>query len=136
MTLGVFWARYDLVLHAKRLREIDAKYTFLIEYQKWNWLVSKVPEKAQIQLLRGHNHGDDCWTCQDWRQHMIDWIKENKPQEVYEAVLDKIQIIHDTPNESFESAVARLLSQEELNDFQQAGYFKSIPKKGESKESQ
>ena len=95
-----------------------------------------MPEKAQIQLLRGHNHGDDCWTCQDWRQHMIDWIKENKPQEVYEAVLDKIQIIHDTPNESFESAVARLLSQEELNDFQQAGYFKSIPKKGESKESQ
>ena len=80
MTLGLFWSRYELELHAKRLREIDAKYTFLIEYQKWNWLVSKVPEKAQIQLLRGHNHGDDCWTCQDWRQHMIDWINENKPQ--------------------------------------------------------
>ena len=36
MTLGLFWSRYELELHAKRLREIDAKYTFLIEYQKWN----------------------------------------------------------------------------------------------------
>lgn len=47
MTLGLFWSRYELELHAKRLREIDAKYTFLIEYQKWNWLVSKVPEKRR-----------------------------------------------------------------------------------------
>ena len=27
MTIGLFWSRYELELHEKNLREIDAKYT-------------------------------------------------------------------------------------------------------------
>ena len=46
MTLGLFWSRYELELHEKNLREIDAKYTYLIHYEMWNWLIAKIPEKG------------------------------------------------------------------------------------------
>ena len=79
MTIGLFWSRYELELHEKNLREIDAKYTFLIHYEMWNWLIAKIPEKVQIQILRGHNHGEESWSCRQWVEHMLDWLKENKP---------------------------------------------------------
>jgi hypothetical protein len=93
MTLGLFWSRYELELHEKNLREIDAKYTYLIHYEMWNWLIAKIPEKVQVQILRGHNHGEGSWSCRQWVEHMLEWLKENKPADVYNAVLDKIEIV-------------------------------------------
>ena len=76
MTLGLFWSRYELELHEKNLREIDAKYTYLIHYEMWNWLIAKIPEKVQVQILRGHNHGEGSWSCRQWVEHMLEWLKK------------------------------------------------------------
>ena len=127
MTLGLFWSRYELELHEKNLREIDAKCTYLIHYEMWNWLIAKIPEKVQVQILRGHNHGEGSWSCRQWVEHMLEWLKENKPADVYNAVLDKIEIVRSQPVEEAERHVARTLSDAELAEMQAAGYFKSVP---------
>lgn len=90
-------------------------------------------EQAQIQILRGHNHGEDSWTCRKWLDHMLDWIKENKPPAVYDAVIDKIHMIEDKPIEELEKQAARNISPEELEKLQRAGYFQCIeaPNKSE-----
>lgn len=127
MTLGLFWSRYELELHEKHLREIDAKYEYLIQYEKWNWLIAKIPEKVQIQILHGHNHGDGSWSCRQWVEHMLGWLKENKPADIYDAVIDKIFIVRSQPIEEAERHVARTLSDAELAEMKAAGYFQSIP---------
>ncbi|MBC3536978.1 hypothetical protein [Megasphaera hominis] len=135
MTLGLFWSRYELELHGQHLREIDAKYEYLIQYEMWNWLIAKIPEKVQIQILRGHNHGEQSWSCHDWVIHMLEWLKENKSAEVYDAVIDKISIVKAQPREEAERHAARTLSDSELAAMQAAGYFKGIERrtKGEEK---
>ena len=64
---------------------------------------------------------------------MLDWIKENKPPAVYDAVIDKIHMIEDKPIEELEKQAARNISPEELEKLQRAGYFQCIeaPKKSE-----
>ena len=58
---------------------------------------------------------------------MLEWLKENKPADVYNAVLDKIEIVRSQPVEEAERHVARTLSDAELAEMQAAGYFKSVP---------
>ena len=89
MTLSLFWSRYTLELREQHLRDVDELYHYLIARERWNWFLAKIPEQAQIQILRGHNHGEDSWTCRKWLDHMLDWIKENKPPAVYDAVIGK-----------------------------------------------
>ncbi len=75
MTLSLFWSRYTLELREQHLRDVDELYHYLIARERWNWFLAKIPEQAQIQILRGHNHGEDSWTCRKWLDHMLDWIK-------------------------------------------------------------
>lgn len=103
MTLSLFWSRYTLELREQHLRDVDELYHYLIARERWNWFLAKIPEQAQIQILRGHNHGEDSWTCRKWLDHMLDWIKENKPPAVYDAVIDKIHMIEDKPIEELEN---------------------------------
>lgn len=58
---------------------------------------------------------------------MLDWLKENKPADIYNAVLDKIAIVRSQPVEEAERHAARTLSDDELAEMQAAGYFKSVP---------
>lgn len=129
MTLSLFWSRYTLELREQHLRAVDEKYQYLIARERWNWLLAKIPESEQIRILRGHNHGDAAWTCKVWLEHMIEWIRENKSTAVYEAVLDKIEIIKMKTIEELEKQAAYGLSPEELRYFQDAGYFQWISEK-------
>ena len=133
MTLSLFWSRYTLELREQHLRDVDELYHYLIARERWNWFLAKIPEQAQIQILRGHNHGEDSWTCRKWLDHMLDWIKENKPPAVYDAVIDKIHMIEDKPIKELEKQAARNISPEELEKLQRAGYFQCIeaPNKSE-----
>lgn len=76
MTLSLFWSRYTLELHERHLRDVDAMYRYVIAREKWNWFLSQIPEKEQVQILRGHNHGDESWSCRKWLDHMLEWMKE------------------------------------------------------------
>lgn len=129
MTLSLFWSRYILELREQHLRAIDEKYQYVIAGERWNWLLAKIPESEQIRILRGHNHGDTAWTCKVWLEHMIEWIRENKSTAVYEAILDKIEIIKMKTVEELEKQAAYGLSPEELRSFQDAGYFQWISEK-------
>ncbi|MCI1248195.1 MAG: hypothetical protein LKG17_04685 [Megasphaera sp.] len=126
MTLSLFWSRYTLELHEQHIRPVDELYHYLIAREKWNWFLAKIPEQEQIQILRGHNHGENMWTCRKWLDHMADWIKDNKPPTVYEAVVEKIRLIDAKPIEELEKQAARNISPEELLKLQQAGYFLCI----------
>lgn len=66
---------------------------------------------------------------------MLEWLKENKSAEVYDAVIDKISIVKAQPREEAERHAARTLSDSELAAMQAAGYFKGIERrtKGEEK---
>ncbi|ERT56921.1 MULTISPECIES: hypothetical protein [Megasphaera] len=123
MTLSLFWSRYLVELHAEHLRKIDEEYRFLIAKEKWSWFVSKIPEDIQIRILRGHNHGPSSWTCRMWLNQMLAWLKEDKPQAVYEAVAARIRELDNKGADYFEKTAARSLSQEELAAFRKAGYF-------------
>ena len=101
MTLSLFWSRYTLELREQHLRDVDELYHYLIARERWNWSWPR-SGTGQIQILRGHNHGEDSWTCRKWLDHMLDWIKENKPPAVYDAVIDKIHMIEDKPIEELE----------------------------------
>jgi hypothetical protein len=126
MTLSLFWSRYILELHEQHVRPIDELYMYLIAREKWNWFLSKIPESEQVQILRGHNHGTDVWTCREWLNHMLEWIKENKPHNIYESVVDKIHIIEDKPIKELEKSAVRTISEEELEKLKQVGYFHGI----------
>ena len=106
MTLSLFWSRYTLELQEQHLREVDAFYHYLIARERWNWLLAKIPEQDQIKILCGHNHGKDAWTCRTWFDHMLEWIKANKPPAVYDAVVDKIHMIEEKPIEELEKQAA------------------------------
>ena len=89
MTLSLFWSRYTLELREQHLRDVDELYHYLIARERWNWFLAKIPEQAQIQILRGHNHGEDSWTCRKWLDHMLDWIKDDMredPQQIVEKL--------------------------------------------------
>lgn len=123
MTLSLFWSRYTLELHEQHIRPVDELYRYVIAREKWSWLLAKVPEQEQIQILRGHNHGESMWTCRKWLDHMVEWIKDNKSRAVYEAVVEKIRIIEAKPIEELEKQAVHAISPEELGELQQAGYF-------------
>ena len=110
MTLSLFWSRYTLELHDRHIRAIDEMYQYLIAREKWNWFLAKIPEQEQVRILRGHNLGAEAWTCRKWLDHMLEWIKENKPLE------------------DLEKQAAHSLSPEELQRLQQAGYFQWLKK--------
>ena len=57
---------------------------------------------------------------------MLDWIKENKPPAVYDAVMDKVKIMAEKPITELEKQAARNISNEELMKLQQAGYFQCV----------
>lgn len=126
MTLSLFWSRYTLELQEQHLREVDAFYHYLIARERWNWLLAKIPEQDQIKILCGHNHGKDAWTCRTWFDHMLEWIKANKPPAVYDAVVDKIHMIEEKPIEKLEKQAARNISPEELEKLHRAGYFQCV----------
>lgn len=126
MTLSLFWSRYTLELHERHLRDVDAMYRYVIAREKWNWFLSQIPEKEQVQILRGHNHGNESWSCRKWLDHMLEWIKENKPAAVYDAVAERIRAIDSKPIEELEKQAAHSLSREELQTLQKAGYFRCI----------
>lgn len=126
MTLSLFWSRYTLELHERNLRDVDVMYHYIIAREKWDWFLSQIPEKEQVQILRGHNHGDTSWTCRKWLDHMLEWMKENKPAAVYEAVAERVRAVESKPVEELEKQAAYSLSQEELQKLQQAGYFRCV----------
>lgn len=126
MTLSLFWSRYTLELHERNLRDVDVMYHYIIAREKWDWFLSQIPEKEQVQILRGHNHGDTSWTCRKWLDHMLEWMKENKPAAVYEAVAERVRAVDAKPVEELEKQAAYSLSQEELQKLQQAGYFRCV----------
>ncbi|KMO86840.1 hypothetical protein AB840_05840 [Megasphaera cerevisiae DSM 20462] len=126
MTLSLFWSRYTLELQEQHIRDVDALYRYLIAREKWNWFLAKIPEQEQVKILRGHNHGDGAWSCRKWLNHMLEWIRENKPAAVYDAVIDKIHIMDIKPVEELEKQAARNISSEELKNLQKAGYFRCI----------
>lgn len=126
MTLSLFWSRYTLELHERNLRDVDVMYHYTIAREKWDWFLSQIPEKEQVQILRGHNHGDTSWTCRKWLDHMLEWMKENKPAAVYEAVAERVRAVDSKPVEELEKQAAYSLSQEELQKLQQAGYFRCV----------
>mgnify|MGYP000166657617 CR=1 FL=1 len=133
MTHSVYFGRVIRWNFGNSICDVDELYHYLIARERWNWFLAKIPEQAQIQILRGHNHGEDSWTCRKWLDHMLDWIKENKPPAVYDAVIDKIHMIEDKPIEELEKQAARNISPEELEKLQRAGYFQCIeaPNKSE-----
>ena len=102
MTLSLFWSRYTLELQEQHAREIDAFYMYLIAREKWNWFIAKIPESVQVQLLRGHNHGKEAWTCRKWLLSMENWLKENKSKAVYEAVASRIRQMEERPVKELE----------------------------------
>lgn len=126
MVLSLFWSRYTLELREQHLREVDELYRYLIAQERWNWFLAKVPEQVQVQILRGHNHGADAWTCRRWLDHMLLWIRENKPAAVYDAVVDKIHLMEEKPMEELEKNAAHNISAEELEKLQRAGYFQCV----------
>ena len=126
MTLSLFWSRYTLELHERHLRDVDAMYRYVIAREKWNWFLSQIPEMEQVQILRGHNHGDESWSCRKWLDHMLEWMKENKPAAVYEAVAERVRAMEAKPIEELEKQAAHSLSQEELHTLRQAGYFRCV----------
>ena len=126
MTLSLFWSRYTLELHERHLRDVDAMYRYVIAREKWNWFLSQIPEKEQVQILRGHNHGDESWSCRKWLDHMLEWMKENKPAAVYEAVAERVRAMESKPIEELEKQAVHSLSQEELHTLRQAGYFRCV----------
>lgn len=126
MTISLFWSRYILELQEKHVRQVDQLYMYLIAQEKWNWFLNKIPESVQVQILRGHNHGKDTWTCREWLNHMLDWIKENKPANIYDTVVDRIHVIEEKPIKELEKGAVRKISEEELEQLKQAGYFLGI----------
>ncbi len=132
MTLSLFWSRYVLELHEQHAREIDSLYMYLIAHEKWNWLLAKIPETVQVQLLRGHNHGEGTWTCRKWLASMEDWIKENKSPAVYAAVESRIQQMEAKPVQELEQSAVHSITDEELAQLQEAGYFIGVRKEKKS----
>ncbi|WP_301859307.1 hypothetical protein [uncultured Megasphaera sp.] len=127
MTLSLFWSRYTLELQERHLRDVDALYRYVIAREKWNWLLAKIPESEQIRILRGHTHGDASWSCRKWLDHMLEWIKENKPETVYQAVVERVRAMEHKNPEELEKQAALSLSAEELQHLQEAGYFQCVP---------
>lgn len=126
MTLSLFWSRYALELRERNLRDVDELYCYVIAREKWNWFLAKIPETEQIKILRGHNLGDESWTCRKWLDHMLEWVKENKPEAVYQAVAERLRAVEAKPAEELEQQAALSLSPEELHKLQQAGYFQHV----------
>lgn len=126
MTLSLFWSRYTLELRNRHLRDVDALYQYIIAREQWNWFLAKIPEQEQIKILRGHNHGEGSWTCRIWLEHMQEWLKENKPAAVYDAIAERIVSIAKKPQEDLERQAAHSLSPEELLKLQEAGYFRCV----------
>ena len=93
MTLSLFWSRYTLGLREQHLRDVDELYHYLIARERWNWFLAKIPEQAQIQILRGHNHGEDSWTCRKWLDHMLDWIKDDMREDPQQLVARLAKLI-------------------------------------------
>ena len=126
MALSLFWSRYTLELQERNLRDVDALYHYVIAREKWNWFLSKIPETEQVKILRGHNHGNESWSCRKWLEHMLEWVKENKPAAVYDAVVERIRAIENRSPEELEQQAVHSLSAEELKTLQQAGYFRNL----------
>lgn len=60
-------------------------------------------EQDQIKILCTTTTAKDAWTCRTWFDHMLEWIKANKPPAVYDAVVDKIHMIEEKPIEELEN---------------------------------
>lgn len=129
MTLSLFWSRYTLELHDRHMRPVDELYQYLIAREKWNWLVTKIPEQEQIKILRGHNHGETSWSCQKWLHHMVEWVQANKPPAVYDAVVERIYSIEKKSIVELEKQAIHSVSPEELESLRQAGYFQWVTEK-------
>lgn len=127
MTLSLFWSRYTLELQGMHMRDVDEQYQYVIARERWNWFLAKIPEQIQIQILRGHNHGADSWSCHKWLEHMLAWVQENKPPAVSSAITERFTIMDKKPVEELEKQAAHSLAPEELKTFQDAGYFQAIP---------
>lgn len=128
MPLSLFWSRYVLELHEQHAREVDSLYMYLIAREKWNWFLAKIPETVQVQLLHGHNHGKDTWTCRKWLASMENWIKENKSVAIYRTVEDRIRQMEAKSVKELEQTAAYNITDEELKQLQDAGYFMGIRK--------
>ena len=126
MPLSLFWSRYTLELQNQHIRDVDALYQYVIAQERWNWFLAKIPEQEQIKILRGHNHGEGSWTCRKWLDHMLEWIKENKPAAVYDAMVERIDSIAKKSVEDLERQAVHSLSSEELKKLQDAGYFQCV----------
>lgn len=126
MPLSLFWSRYTLELRNQHIRDVDALYQYVIAQERWNWFLAKIPEQEQIKILRGHNHGEGSWTCRKWLDHMLEWIKENKPAAVYDAMVERIDSIAKKSVEDLERQAVHSLSSEELKKLQDAGYFQCV----------
>lgn len=126
MPLSLFWSRYTLELRNQHIRDVDALYQYVIAQERWNWFLAKIPEQEQIKILRGHNHGEGSWTCRKWLDHMLEWIKENKPAAVYDAMVERIDSIAKKSIEDLERQAVHSLSPEELKKLQDAGYFQCV----------
>ncbi len=126
MTLSLFWSKYALELRERNLRDVDELYSYVIAREKWDWLLNKIPETEQIKILRGHNHGEESWTCRKWLEQMLEWVKENKSETVYETVAERLRAVEAKPAEELERQAALSLSPEELEKLQQAGYFQCL----------
>lgn len=127
MTLSLFWSRYTLELQSRHMRDVDEQYQYVIARERWNWFLAKIPEQTQIQLLCGHNHGDNSWSCLTWLEHMLLWIQETKPTAVSETITERFMVMRNKPVEELEKQAAHTLSPEELKIFQDAGYFMCVP---------
>lgn len=127
MTLSLFWSRYTLELRDRHMRSIDEQYQYVIAQERWNWFLIKIPEPVQIQILRGHNHGTEAWSCRTWLDHMLLWIQENKPSAVSDAITERFAMMRQKSVEDLEKQAVHSLSPDEVKRFQDAGYFQCLP---------